>query len=166
MAKSEARHPADQVYMRVSTVHGAFQERVARLVEYARRLGLEVQALGEVGREAGGSGGRPRVDVGFWTVLDALSRHDGNKERAARELGIGKGTLYRLLERGPTTSRLRGDGNGEKACPVCGGFVVPCDPEEDGGARKCLNCGWLDVDEVNAVNRKEIRLTQPHRGMW
>jgi len=43
---------------------------------------------------------------------------------------------------------------------------VPCDPEEEGGSKKCLNCGWLAVGEVNAVNRKEIRLTQPHRGMW
>jgi DNA-binding NtrC family response regulator len=32
-------------------------------------------------------------------ILDTFRRHDGNKARTARALGIGRRTVYRLLEK-------------------------------------------------------------------
>ncbi len=44
---------------------------------------------------------RPRTmeEIRYQAVLDALSRHKGRKRPAARELGISKDTLRRILER-------------------------------------------------------------------
>ncbi len=59
---------------------------------------LQVEAAVGPAAPAGGADPLPLVERERRAILEALDRHSGNRSAAARELGIGRATLYRRLK--------------------------------------------------------------------
>src|SRR5262249_5190647 len=74
---------------------------------------------------AGGLVGRPLVEIERYYTEQALALTNGNREEAARMLGIGERTLYRIMQDWKAQDKIRGaltevGGNVEEAAKLLG----------------------------------------------
>jgi len=70
-----------------------------------RRLNLSDRAMPASG--ADGLVGRPLADVERYYIERALERTEGNREEAAKLLGIGERTLYRVIQEWKLQDRIK-----------------------------------------------------------
>lgn len=70
---------------------------------------LKPLPVGDVGRHAGGGGlvGRPLSEVERYYIEQTLQLTNGNREEAARILGIGERTLYRVIQDWKVQDRIK-----------------------------------------------------------